>query len=123
MRANWGVFDGDALGAIFTVVCEPLADWPDVGITGSVPWLRALAVGPDHRGTGLGGIAVRAALDLVDARERLYLDCVSDFLPGYYAEHGFEHVARQVRTYPDGDYDITLMQQRGRGAPAPGGNP
>jgi GNAT superfamily N-acetyltransferase len=115
-ESNWGLFDDDELAAIFTLVREPLHDWPDIPVDGAVPWLRALAVDPTRRGHGLGTTAVGAALELVDVSEQLYLDCVSDFLPDYYASHGFEHVARQVRTYPDGEYDITLMRQPGRKA-------
>ena len=117
---NWGVFHGEQLAAIFTLVREPLHDWPDVEVSGAVPWLRALAVDPARRGQGIGGHGIRASLALVDAGEHLWLDCVSDFLPGYYAEHGFEYVARQTRTYPDGAYDITLMRQPGRRAPVIG---
>lgn len=113
---NWGLFDEDDLVAIFTVIREPLHDWPDVTAGGTVPWLRALAVDPDRRGDGLGTRAVLAALELAGTDEHLYLDCVSDFLPDYYARQGFEHVARQVRRYPDGTYDITLMRQPGRGS-------
>ena len=54
------------------------------------------------------------ALALVDPGEHLYLDCVSDFLPDYYGQLGFDLVARQTRCYPDGVYDISLLRQPGR---------
>jgi GNAT superfamily N-acetyltransferase len=111
-KGNHAVRVGDSIACVFTVVREPLADWPDAGITGDVWWLRALATHPEHRGRGHGAAAVVAARELVPDHEALYLDCVSDFLPEYYAALGFEHVARQVRTFPeDGDLDITLMRQ------------
>ncbi|MHC4992940.1 MAG: GNAT family N-acetyltransferase [Planctomycetota bacterium] len=110
---NYAVRAGDDWAGIFSVVHEPLRDWPLIPVDGEVPWLRALATHPDHRGRGVGAFAVAAALAMVPVGKMLWLDCVSDFLPDYYAGLGFETVARQVRDYPgDGAYDITLMRQR-----------
>lgn len=113
---NHLVRDGPRIAGIFSVVREPLDDWPMIDVEGPVRWLRALATHPDFRGRGVGARAVDAALRMLPPSELLYLDCVSDFLPAYYAAHGFETVGRQVRAYPgDGSYDITLMRRRGAG--------
>ena len=108
--------DGE-LAAIFTLIEDDLRDWPSVAVAPPVLWLRALAVDPRYRGHQLGTYAIDAARRAAGPDTWLYLDCVSDFLPDYYARHGFEFMARQVRAFPDGDYDITLMRQRGTAAP------
>lgn len=106
---NFVATDGDRIVGVFTVCREVLRDWPTVAPAHPVPFLRALAIHPEYRGQDVGALAVRSALDMV-APEALYLDCVSGFLPTYYARLGFEIVHRQTREYPDGDYDITLMR-------------
>ena len=105
---NYVVLDDTTIVGIFTVCDEILNDWLDFVPNTPVPFLRALATHPDYRGCGVGSAGIAAAINMVAPRP-LYLDCVSDFLPDYYAANGFQEVARQVRTYPDGDYDITLM--------------
>ena len=105
---NYAVIEGQTIVGVFTLCHEVLTDWPDVAPPHAVPFLRALATHPDHRGKGVGALALESAGEL-SGSEPLYLDCVSDFLPTYYSLHGFEPVQRQQRTYPDGDYDITLM--------------
>ena len=105
---NYAVIEGQTIVGVFTLCHEVLSDWPDVAPPHAVPFLRALATQPDHRGKGVGALALESA-DELSGSEPLYLDCVSDFLPTYYSQHGFEPVQRQQRTYSDGDYDITLM--------------
>lgn len=110
-RANHAVVDGSEIVGIFTLLREPLRDWPDLDIEQVVPFIRALATHPDHRGRGIGALAIRTALTMLEPGEPLYLDCVSDFLPGYYRSLGFETLARQMREYPDdGAFDITLLR-------------
>lgn len=106
---NYVVLDAGAIVGVFTLCHEVLIDWPGVAPTHPVPFLRALATHPDHGGKGVGAMAIESALELAGS-EPLYLDCVSDFLPSFYSQHGFKPIQRQVRTYPDGDYDITLMK-------------
>jgi ribosomal protein S18 acetylase RimI-like enzyme len=105
---NHVVLDGSTVAGIFTVCEEQLTDWLESVPNTPLPFLRALATHPHYRGQGVGAIATQHAIRQV-APEVLYLDCVSDFLPSYYTSVGFHEVARQVRSYSDGDYDITLM--------------
>ena len=113
MGANYLVTDGTTRVGVFTVVRESLQDWPMIAVTDPVPWLRALATHPDHRGSHVGRVAIRAAIEAARPSPFLYLDCVSGFLPEYYASNGFELVAQQIRSYPDeGSLDITLMRYR-----------
>ena len=105
---NYAVLEDQTIVGVFTLCYEVLTDWPNVAPSHTVPFLRALATHPDHQGKGVGVLALKSAGEL-SGSEPLYLDCVSDFLPTYYSQHGFEPVQRQQRTYSDGDYDITLM--------------
>ena len=108
--ANWIVREDADMAGVFTVIPETLDVWPSV--TEEVPVLRALATHPDWRGRGVGAFGIEAALEIARPHELLYLDCVSDFLPSYYAAHGFEKVARQDRTIDGEPWDITLMRRR-----------
>jgi len=109
---NYLVLEGKQIAGVFSLPREPFAEWPTLGIPGSVVWLRSLATDPAHRHKGVGACAIRSALQTVGPKNILYLDCVSDFLPDYYQSHGFEVVAEQSRSYPDEDspIDITLLK-------------
>ena len=48
-QGNFAVWAGTRIVGVFTLVREPLAEWPRVSIRGPVLWLRALATHPDHR--------------------------------------------------------------------------
>ena len=116
--ANHAIRDETGIVGVFTVVEEVLEDWPDAGIEGPVPMLRALATRPCARGRDVGRAGVRAALRVVAGRP-LYLDCVSGFLPGYYESLGFVTLARQTRVFlREGLLDITLMRHDNDGAGA-----
>lgn len=106
-ECNYVVLDGHTIAGILTLRTEQLLDWPEV--SGGVPFLRALATHPLYRGRGVGRAGVEFAIDKA-APDALYLDCVSDFLPDYYASVGFEPIGRRVIEEPDGRWDITLMR-------------
>lgn len=111
---NFGIFEADHLVGIYTLVKEPLSNWPQTSIEGDVLWLRALATHPDHRGKQIGAFGIQTALDTLNAGEELYLDCVSDFLPDYYAKQGFSLVAERTLIDEAGEtWEITLMKQVG----------
>lgn len=111
-NVNYMVLDGRKIAGVFSLPCEHLDEWPMVDIKEPVVWLRALATDPDHQKKGVGAFAIAEALKLIGSPEPLYLDCVSDFLPGYYGSFGFETIASQTRRYSDEDqpFDITLMK-------------
>lgn len=111
-EANYAVFEGADLVGIFSLPSESLTEWPSVRVPQPVTWLRALATDPAHRGKGIGAFAVKSALRIAGPSNPVYLDCVSDFLPGYYTSLGFEPVTQQIRRYPSDDepFDITLMK-------------
>jgi GNAT superfamily N-acetyltransferase len=111
--ANYVVTENDQIVGLVTLRNELLKDWPNFLSLGTVPMLRALATHPDHRGKGVGGFAIGEAAKLCYPRTAIYLDCVSEFLPNYYAQYGFVAIAEQRRNYPDDElYDITLMQKK-----------
>ena len=112
-RANYVVTDNDQIVGLVTLRHELLEEWPDFWSLGSVPMLRALATHPDHRGKSIGGFAIGEAAKLCVECSAIYLDCISEFLPSYYALLGFVAIAEQRRNYPNDDpYDITLMRKR-----------
>ena len=104
--ANYAVWQADQIVGVFSLPFEDFLDWTE--FDKSALWLRALATHPDFRGQAVGEFAVRSACQLAEGKP-IYLDCVSDFLPGYYQNLGFQIVGRQIKKYPDGEYDITLM--------------
>jgi GNAT superfamily N-acetyltransferase len=110
--ANYVVLDRVEIVGVFSLPRERLNDWPMADIEEPVVWLRALATDPAHQKKGVGAFAVKEALKLVASPEPLYLDCVSDFLPGYYESLGFETIASQARRYAGEDqpFDITLLR-------------
>lgn len=111
--SNYVVVDGDRSVGVFSVSQEISTDWPEQMGDRRANWLRALATDPDHRGRNIGAFAIKSALSL-DVGNPLYLDCVSDFLPGYYESHGFRTIATQSRTFGDETLpmDITLLVHR-----------
>lgn len=110
-HANFVVTQANQIIGLVTLRSEHLDDWPDWSNLGPVLMLRALATHPDHQGRGVGAFAIRESINVVGTRKAIFLDCVSDSLPEYYAKFGFAPVGQQVKAYPDGEvYDITLMQ-------------
>ena len=107
--AGWNhvVLHEDTIVGVFTLCVEPLTDWLSAP-RHPVPFLRALATDPDWRGCGVGAFGIRSAIELA-APEPVWLDCVSDFLPGYYQQHGFHQIDRRDIRTDDGDYDVCLM--------------
>lgn len=117
-RANYVVLDGTQIVGLLTLRRETLEQWPHFAELGSVWMLRALATDPQHRQRGIGKYAVTEALKRHGGTESTYLDCVSEFLPDYYRQLGFEPLDRQRRVDPDGEiYDITLMCHAPRSLP------
>lgn len=108
-NANFSVTEDDQIVGLATLSREPLDEWPGYAELGPQRMIRALATHPDHQGKKIGPFAVAEALRRCRP-EAVYLDCVSEFLPQYYAQLGFYSIARQQRTYDDGEYDITLMR-------------
>lgn len=101
---------------LVTLCREVLSAWQDVVGTAPVPMIRALAVHPDHSGRGVGSFTLNHILTRIDRREWVYLDCVSGFLPDYYAAHGFERMERREHDDADGvRWDITLLRRHGTG--------
>ena len=80
-NANYVVTRQDQIVGLVTLRREQLDDWPGFRHWGVVWMLRGLATHPDQHGQGIGAFAVRSAIELC-ASSPLYLDCVSDFLPG-----------------------------------------
>lgn len=112
-QANYVVSEGRQVIGLITIRQERLEDWPRFLDLGPVTMLRALATHPDFQGRGVGAFAIQQSLRRFNVQP-IFLDCVSDTLPSYYARFGFESVDRQQKTYPDGDtYDITLMRRPG----------
>lgn len=112
-RANYVVTENHQIIGIVTLREEPLDEWPAFQSLGHVYMIRALATHPDHRREGIGAFAIKEVMKLCDDKGAVYLDCVSDFLPTYYAELGFEVIAQQQRRYRnDVSYDIVLMSRR-----------
>lgn len=98
---------------IVTLRYEVLEQWPRFVDLGPVPMIRGLATDPDHRGKGVGTFAMKHVLETCPPNAWVFLDCVSDFLPDYYAELGFQNVDQQVLEFPgDGHYNVTLMRMR-----------
>ncbi len=113
--ANYVVIEAGQIVGLITLRLESLDDWPEFLTLGRVPMIRALATHPDHRGKEVGAFAIREAIKRCGEKTAIYLDCVSDFLPAYYATLGFVPIDEQRRQYPDGEwYDITLMRYAGR---------
>lgn len=109
-QANFVVTQEDKIIGLVTLRNEQLDDWPD-HVRGPQLMLRALATHPDHQGKGVGGFAIRETIAGPGKGQLIFLDCVSDSLPDYYATFGFVPVARQIKTFEDGEsFDITLMQ-------------
>lgn len=110
-NANYIVSERNQIIGLVTLRFESLVDWPKFLTLGPVTMLRALATHPEHQGRGVGAFAIHNSIQTSDAQP-IFLDCVSDSLPAYYARFGFEAVDRRIKSYPDGDaYDITLMRQ------------
>ena len=111
-RTNYAVMENDQIVGIVTLRKEQLDEWPEFQSLGPVYLIRALATHPDHRGKGIGEFAVTAAIKYCMNDSAVYLDCVDDFLPDYYANLGFEIIARQQRRYSNDDsYSIVLMRK------------
>ena len=109
--SNYVVVRGDQFVGTFSLVSEPLSDWPQLEMTGNVIWLRALATDPDFRGQGVGKYAIQSALQIIGNENPLYLDCVSGFLPNYYMNHGFELIAEQtIEWHESGQMQISLLR-------------
>lgn len=117
-QANYIVTEDQQIVGLATLRRERLSDWPEFVELGPVWMLRGLATHPDRRGQGVGAFAVARALEQPDPNELVYLDCISQFLPGYYAQLGFERLARQQLTHADGEsFDVTLMRYQRDAAP------
>ncbi len=115
-KANYIVTEDDRIAGLLTLCRETLSAWQHVVGASKTRMLRALATHPDYSGRRIGEFAVNSALTLIEPDEYVYLDCVSGFLPDYYAKLGFETVARQDHRDDDGsDWDITLMRRSGTG--------
>ena len=71
------------------------------------------ATRPSFRGKGVGTAAMNHILGNLSKGESIFLDCVSEFVPEYYAGFGFTAVARQKLPFDDGvPIDVTLMKYR-----------
>ncbi len=110
-HANFVVTQAGVIVGLVTLRHEHLDDWPDYSNLGAVLMLRALATHPEHQGRGVAAFAIRESINECSHGKPVFLDCVSDTLPEYYAKSGFKTVGRQIRTYADCEsYDITLMR-------------
>ena len=110
-KSNFIVTEDDKIVGIVTLRTETLVDWPDQVAIGPIQMIRALATHPEHRGKGIGEFAMREVILQSANGNPVYLDCVSGFLPEYYANLGFSVVQEQIRDYgEEGSFPITLMR-------------
>ncbi len=110
---NYGLISDGQLAVTMTLSWELPAEWADCFRT-PVWWLSKLATAPDHRGLGLGALAVRQAIGALSARgaDHLYLDCVHGvgFLVDFYRGFGFETINRRDVQFSTGVFDMVLME-------------
>jgi GNAT superfamily N-acetyltransferase len=124
-KSNFAVKLGERIVGLVTLRFEKLEDWPDVELPRTALMIRALATDPEFQGMGVGRFALIQALIPYSSFPRtidlstnfrsgtpVYLDCVSDTLPGYYETFGFERLCRHLKTFDDGEtFDVTLMRR------------
>ncbi len=121
-KANFVVTHNERIAGLVTCRYEHLQDWPDVEDKPPVLMIRALATDPEYQRTGVGRYAMSQVLSWIasanhalattDTGIPVYLDCVSETLPGFYAKFKFLTVGRQLKTFDDGEtFDLTLMRR------------
>ena len=110
-NANYCVLMKGQIAGLATLRNEQLDDWPQFVELGTVKMLRGLATHPNFHGYGVGRFAV-GQLIANQKPAPIYLDCVNDFLPDFYAGLGFELLdKRRVRFGEDRDTrEICLMR-------------
>ena len=109
-QALWGVLDRRELLGVVAMRRETLLNWPDWVHLGPQWMVRGLATAPAHRGKSVGRFAMQRLLNRW-VSEPVYLDCVSQFLPEFYAGLGFRELARREQMFSDGrPIEIVLMK-------------
>jgi GNAT superfamily N-acetyltransferase len=111
---NFGLFDGEALAVIVSLLPDLPAYWHERASAEPVMWLATLATHPEHMGRGLGAETVEAACRYA-ANEGvcwMYLDCKPGFLVGYYQKLSFEVVRCECVQTPYGTFETVLMRRR-----------
>ena len=111
---NYGLIYDDKLAVVLSLVKEPSWEWADEIGDISYWWLSTMVTSKEHRGRGIGKIAVCEVLKYCRKLgiEELYIDCVqgNDFLPNYYKSLGFETLKRKHIKYNEGVFKMVLMK-------------
>ena len=113
---NHGLFIGEDLAVVLSLVQGAPAEWTDVISERETWWLHNLATAQKFRGRRLGALAVKMACEhLVKAGVNVvYLDCVAvaGFLPAFYARLGFAKIIERSIAYPSGNsFPMVLMRK------------
>jgi len=113
---NYGLFIGEALAVVLSLVQGTPAEWANVIPERETWWLHNLATAQNFRGRKLGEVTVKMACEyLVKAGvNAVYLDCVdvADFLPAFYKRLGFAKIAERNIAYPSGNsFPMVLMRK------------
>ena len=112
-RANFIVTDDSDIAGLVTIRNEELKDWPKYIGLGRVQMVRGLATNPDFRGQRVGQFALTELIKQF-GKQPIFLDCVTGFLPSYYAKFGFKVLCEATVSRPTRtgclQYEICLMK-------------
>ncbi len=95
---NYGLFVDGVLTTVLTLKDEAPGYWAAVrDFHPPFAWLSTLAVDRAYAGQGLANAALTAAENHLAANgvERIYLDCIEGFLPGFYTAAGYTLLERR----------------------------
>ena len=113
---NHGLFMGEDLAVVLSLVQGTPAEWADVIPERETWWLHNLATAQNFRGRRLGELAVKMACEhLVKAGvNAVYLDCVdvAGFLPTFYERSGFAKIGERSIAYPSGNSSPMVLMRR-----------
>ncbi len=106
------------IAAVVTLAHENNPDWSEQLGSERRWWIKSLAVARTWRGAGIGRRVMQACETRIDScrATQAFLDCVdTGFLPGYYAQLGYEVLGRKPITYPSGNtFAMVLVRKNWR---------